>query len=158
MEVREADADDIEPIRAVATAAWHAAYDDILGETTVAERTDEWYAPELLREYLGDGDVSVFVAGDPVVGYAICRRGDDSLHLAAIYVDPDRWGEGVGSRLLDRVEREGRASGTDRVDLVVLAENDVGRGFYEARGYEQVGERDDTVDDARELVYEKPLA
>lgn len=158
MEVREGRPEDTETIRGVATAAWHAAYDGILGAETVDERIDEWYAPDVVHDYFGMDDVSVFVAGDPIAGYAFCRWTDpDRLHLTAIYVHPDRWGEGIGSRLLDRVEREAREGDAEAVDLVVLAENEIGRSFYETHGYERVDEREEPVDDARELVYEKQL-
>lgn len=159
MEVREGLTADTSAIRDVATASWHAAYDEILGAETVDERVDEWYDPDVVRDNVETDDVSVYVAGDPVTGYAFCRWTDpDRLHLTAIYVHPDRWGEGIGSRLLDRVEREARSGGAAAVDLVVLAANDVGRSFYETHDYRQVGEREETIDeDARELVYEKRL-
>ena len=161
MNVRPGDPADTEAICRVATAAWHAAYDDVLGRETVTERTDEWYDTATVRSYFGEPAVSVYVAGDPVVGYAFSRHGEagDRLHLTAIYVHPDRWGEGIGSLLLDRVETEARDLGVETVDLVVLAENSVGRGFYEGHGYERVRERGERVDDGvRELVYEKPIA
>ncbi|WP_255195302.1 GNAT family N-acetyltransferase [Halorarius litoreus] len=159
MHVREGRPEHTDAVCEIAVASWHAAYDDILGADTVAERVAEWYDPAVVRDYFDDPDVSVYVAGDPIVGYAFCRHypAENRLHLTAIYVHPERWGEGVGSALIERVEREARALGADRVDLVVLAENDVGRGFYERHGYQQVREREETVDDARELVYEKPV-
>lgn len=160
MEVRRARPDDTEAVCRVARAAWHAAYDDVLGPETVEERTDEWYDPSVVRGYFDEPPISVYVAGDPVVGYAFCRHdeADDRLHLTAIYVHPDRWSEGIGSALLDRVETEARDLGVETVDLVALAENRIGRSFYERHGYEQVGEREDTIDDSvRELEYEKVL-
>jgi ribosomal protein S18 acetylase RimI-like enzyme len=125
----------------------------------VTERTDEWYDPAVVRGYFDDREVSVFVAGDPVVGYAFCRHypAENRLHLTAIYVRPERWGEGIGSRLLERVEAEAQTLDVERVDLVVLAANDIGRSFYDRHDYEQVHEREETLDEARELVYEKSL-
>lgn len=160
MDVREGTPEDTDAICTVATATWHAAYDEVLGPETVEERTDEWYDPSVVRGYFDEPAISVFVAGDPVVGYAFCRHdeADDRLHLTAIYVHPDRWGEGIGSALLERVEAEARDLGVGTVDLVVLAENRIGRSFYEKHGYERVGEREDAIDEGvRELVYETAL-
>lgn len=163
MDIREGVAADVEAIRAVATAAWHAAYDDILGPETVTERLADWYDPAAVRGYFAESSVSVFVATDAngaVVGYAFCRlfEADDRLHLTAIYVHPDRWGEGIGSALISRVETVGRDYGAETVDLVVLADNGVGRSFYERRGYELMETSDDTVDeDVTELRYAKSI-
>lgn len=71
---------------------------------------------------------------------------------------PDRWREGIGSALLDRVERTATENRGDVLRLAVLAANGLGRSFYEARGYEQRGERDAAFDgDVSEYVYEKRL-
>jgi ribosomal protein S18 acetylase RimI-like enzyme len=161
MEIREGGPDDAEALCDLTATVWRAAYVDVLGEETVEEHLAAWYDTATVRSYFGEPAVSVYVAGDPVVGYAFSRHDEagDRLHLPAIYVHPDRWGEGIGSLLLDRVETEARDLGVETVDLVVLAENSVGRGFYEGHGYERVRERGERVDDGvRELVYEKPIA
>lgn len=160
MDLREGRPGDEGAIREVAVAAWHAAYDEVLGVQTVTQRTDEWYDPERVRGYLEDPDVAVDVAGDPVVGFALSRhdREADRRELSALYVHPDRWREGVGSALLERVEARGRSEGAAAVELVVLAANVVGRSFYEGHGYEQVREREASIEDGvRELVYETAL-
>jgi ribosomal protein S18 acetylase RimI-like enzyme len=83
---------------------------------------------------------------------------DDAAGLRAIYVHPDAEGAGVGSDLL--------SAGVARVPddctaavLEVFAANDAARGFYEARGFERVGES--TFEVAGEsyptAVYERPL-
>lgn len=164
MEVRPAEPDDADEIRRVAKAAWHAAYDDVLGSDTVEERTDEWYDPARLRGYFDRETFAPFVAVDDgrLVGYALSSASDDGdgvvWRLGALYVHPDRWREGIGSALLDRVERTAAENRADALQLVVLAANDTGRSFYEARGYEQRGERDAALDeDVTEYVYEKRL-
>lgn len=161
MEVRTASADDVAGIRRVADRSWHAAHDGIVGASTVDEFVAEHYDPESVREAVaGDGCFLVGDDGGRTVGFAAANRSESdpgTFALGAIYVDPDRWGEGVGSRLLDRVAADVAARGGERLRLVVLAGNDRAVAFYEARGFERVDDRYDENLDARGLVYAKEL-
>lgn len=85
--------------------------------------------------------------GDRVLGFADVRWGDaetkpfvrdDEAGLKAIYVDPDHWGRGVGTALLERgVDLLPADVGALRLE--VLAGNHAARRFYEARGFERTG-------------------
>ena len=135
---------------AVNRAAWRDAYDDIL-PTVILEGLSVPEGPELRERYTDarrDGQ-AFLVAVDPaetdsgVVGFAQFVHdpglskpfvADDEAGLRAIYVDPDRQGEGVGSTLL--------AEGFDRLPAHVAAvvleafrDNDAARAFYESRGF-----------------------
>ena len=146
MEIRAATEDDIEGIRRVARDAWEAAYLDIIGEREVDAAMDEWYSREYLERTLGAEDVGYFVAheGDEVVGYAGGGPSDEVGIgvLSSIYVAPDRWGEGIGERLLEAVERHLDGLGMARMRAAVLADNEVGNAFYRARGFERIEERE----------------
>ncbi|WP_416838132.1 GNAT family N-acetyltransferase [Haloferax sp. DFSO52] len=77
-----------------------------------------------------------------VVGFAATRWGDetksfvgdDDADLWVIYVDPTRWGDGIGSALLDEVTGA-IPSRYDRLVLETFADNDGGKQFYLARGF-----------------------
>jgi GNAT superfamily N-acetyltransferase len=136
-EVRTAAVEDVPVIQRIARDAWHAAYDEILGAEAVETKIAEWYDPDDLRESVAAEEGVFVVAGDDPAGFAQAVPGEDAWHLARIYVDPGKWGEGVGTALLDRIETELRAAGVKRYRLGVLAENEVGVGFYESRGFER---------------------
>ena len=90
----------------------------------------------------GDG-VSFVADGDWVIGYVTGGPADDDSDeavLGAIYVDPDRWGEDAGSRLLRRFETWCRDRGRPSVRFRVLAGNDLAPPFYRSHGYRAVGE------------------
>ncbi|MFT4883614.1 MAG: ribosomal protein S18 acetylase RimI-like enzyme [Natronomonas sp.] len=162
--VRPARPDDAPAIRRVARAAWHAAYDDLLGADTVDERVDEWYEIDALEEAVNArGSFSVADDGGDIVGFAHLAPprsnppryfdGERIVVLYRLYVHPDRWGEGLGSRLLAASKRRIDDS-FDRIRLVVYAENDIGRSFYESRGFEQVAELDTSP---REVILQQHL-
>jgi ribosomal protein S18 acetylase RimI-like enzyme len=166
MDVREATAGDVQAVQRVARAAWHAAHAEIAGEAVVEEFLDEYYSTERLREDVASQSRLFLVAedvrdgGDGVVGFALALRSDDEpdvFALGRIYVHPDRWGEGIGSRLLDRVEGHVRAREGSRLRLGVMAENERAVGFYESRGFERVQTGHDDRLDVRRYVYTKDL-
>lgn len=164
MALRPATVDDVGAIRTVAREGWHAAYDGVIGADAVDEQVEEWYAPEVLEDAVAREDWAYVVAeeGEQVVGFASGGPTDEGPAdgvLAAIYVRPDRWGEGVGSALLSAVHGSLRSLGCGSVWLAVLAGNDVGRSFYESNGYERHDERVTTVGgvETRELLLRRSL-
>ena len=149
--IRGATAEDAAAIRRVARESWHATYDDILGAEAVESVVDDWYDPDGLEESIVRDDGRFLVAEAEsgseaeVVGFAQAVLGDeddDAAQLPRIYVHPDRWGDGVGSELLDRIESWLADRGAERLRLIVLADNEVGNAFYEKCGYRTVGSRE----------------
>ncbi|WIV67825.1 GNAT family N-acetyltransferase [Natrialbaceae archaeon AArc-T1-2] len=163
--VRRAVPDDARAVREIATESWHAAYDDVLGTDTVVETIDRWYELADLEAAIVDArDIEgiVFLVaedGNELVGFAQAGPHRDQpavASLSRIYVRPDRWGEGIGTALLERLEDDLEAY--DRLCLAVLADNDVGVSFYESTGFERVGVQESNLEDGlEEYVYEKPL-
>ncbi|MFB6073326.1 MAG: N-acetyltransferase family protein [Halobacterium sp.] len=177
MRVRRVE--DVEDVRAayrVNGRAWEAAYADILPEDLVERAASMPVEDELRAHFEAVRDECYLVAesaagdamsrGGDVLGYAYARWGEDTKEfvgegdagLKELYVDPDHWGEGVGTVLLAAVlERV-----PDRFDALVLetlAGNDRGRAFYESRGFEAVDEVSVTFGDvtAPAVVYRREL-
>lgn len=122
-----------------------------LAEATALNETGSGRYVVAVDESKAAADESDASPGDTgVVGFAATRWGDetksfvgpDEAGLWVIYVDPSRWGAGIGSRLLADVT-SAVPSRFDRVVLETFAENDVGRRFYRARGFSVV-ERTET--------------
>ncbi|WP_430504986.1 N-acetyltransferase family protein [Haloparvum sp. PAK95] len=138
---------------------WQAAYDDVL-PASVVDRDPA--SEDALRDRLAairswTGATLVAVDDDRIVGYAFARWGDDTkpfveaddAGLKELYVDPDHWNEGVGTGLLSRVE-ELVPSACGGLTLSMLAGNEVGRRFYDRRGFVEDG---DTTDEIGGNVY-----
>ncbi|PSQ10572.1 hypothetical protein BRC98_05090, partial [Halobacteriales archaeon QS_7_68_65] len=105
------------------------------------------------------------VADGAVIGYV--GGGvpeDDRGAVGALYVDPDRRGEGhaseasvstgdehsessggIGTRLFERELDALAERGATRVTIRVLAANTLGRSFYESRGFEVVETSEDDL-------------
>jgi ribosomal protein S18 acetylase RimI-like enzyme len=144
-EIRPARSADLPAVQRVARAAWYAAHEPIVGEESVETFLAEYYSREALEERLGRRTVFLVAVDDAVVGFAVAGPTDDptTYVLGRIYVSPDRWGEGIGRRLLEDVHGRARERGGERMRLGVMAENDRAVRFYEAAGYERVGDRVD---------------
>ncbi len=159
VEIRPARSGDLPAVRAVARRAWYAAHEPIVGEESVERFLEEYYSHDALVERL-DADGPFLVADEEaVVGFAVAGPAEKPsvFVLDRIYVNPDRWGEGIGGRLLRGVERRVEDAGGERVRLGVMAENDRAVGFYEAAGYERIGEHDDGRIGATAYEYERVL-
>jgi ribosomal protein S18 acetylase RimI-like enzyme len=139
IDVRHATAADIDSIVDVAEDAWYAAYGGVLDPATIASAIEEYYDRELLEVAIERDEIAFYVAvDDGVVGFASAEQTwADEVELHTIYVHPDRWGEGIGSMLLERVTAWANEQGVDRIACGVLTENVVGVGFFEARGFDR---------------------
>jgi ribosomal protein S18 acetylase RimI-like enzyme len=165
--IREATREDAPAIRRIASAGWHAVYGEFLGEDTVDRVLAEWYDPETVTRAVDDPDVVYLVAvstaaddgpdagdeavtdpgtDDAVVGYVSGKARSGRYGTgSSFYVAPDRWGEGIGSALFERLLDALRGEGVERVEFEVLAANEHARGFYERRGFEVVGRSTDDL-------------
>jgi len=65
-------------------------------------------------------------AGSAIAGVA---------HLSRLFVDPEQWGRGIGSLLLDRAVEEMRKRRYERAQLFTAADNMRSRRFYERHGW-----------------------
>jgi ribosomal protein S18 acetylase RimI-like enzyme len=163
MHVRQAAPDDATAIQRVAVRSHRAAYEPIVDDETLIEGVErDGFAGDLrewLRTMQGRDDVVYLVCERPtaaavespgIVGFALLAADesvtDDYVPLEAgvcllqsLYVDPDRWGEGIGTRLLaagiDRLPED-----VERVKLGVHRDNERAKSFYRARGFEKVAE------------------
>jgi len=70
---------------------------------------------------------------------------DEDLYLQGIAVDPGLRGEGIGSLLMDDIEKRASASGSENLCLDVAAKNPGAQRLYARRGMVEVSKWPDTV-------------
>ncbi len=147
IQVREAAAGDAEAIADVHVRSWQAAYrgqltDDYLDSLSVEERLEQHRGA---LENPGARRTWVAVDGGRVVGFAVTGPSQDADadertgELYALYLDPERFGQGIGKRLLDHAGEDLRERGFHSATLWVLESNEAGRRFYEREGWHADG-------------------
>jgi GNAT superfamily N-acetyltransferase len=143
--VRDATENDARAIAEVHVASWRWAYRDQLPSNeleklSVDDREAMWTAwflsderrAAVLVTCLDDGRVVGFANAGP-------SRDEDAPsstgELRAIYVLQEVQGTGVGSQLLEGSFERMLMDGFERATLWVLETNDLGRRFYERKGW-----------------------
>jgi ribosomal protein S18 acetylase RimI-like enzyme len=146
VEVRPGTEADVAP----AVAVWQAANTARRGGRPAPAEHER-----RVRGHASKPDAFLLVADDGgrVVGMALGMQGlaDDGAgppvpglcHLAMVFVAPDRWGEGIGGRVVDRVLAEARSRGYRHAQLWTHADNARAQRLYERRGFRRSGRAKD---------------
>ncbi len=149
--VRAAVVADAGAIAHAHVAAWRAAYAGLLPQRildglSVAGRESQWrtrLAPASRGPRTLVGEDSRGVAG--FVTYAVPARDPEEAagvgEIPALYVDPARWGSGLGSALLETAGARLAEAGCREGILWMLQGNDSAAGFYRSRGWRDDGGR-----------------
>jgi ribosomal protein S18 acetylase RimI-like enzyme len=135
-----------------ALAAWAVAMEARRGQPVEPEQL------ERARGHLGKPDAFLVVADDAgrIVGMAVGLQAlaDDGAgppvpghcHISAVFVEPGRWGAGIGGRLVDAVLAAAAARGYRTAQLWTQADNERALRLYASRGFTRSG-RSETQDD-----------
>jgi GNAT superfamily N-acetyltransferase len=147
-----------------ALEVWRAA----IGARLVGRTAPPPEHGERVRGYLENADSFLFVADDGgVSGMAVGIQGlaedgagppvEDLCHVGAVFVLPDRWGAGLGGRLVAAVISEARSRGYGRAQLWTHADNARAHRLYGNRGFRRTGR--EKSDDLGETIvhYERDL-
>jgi ribosomal protein S18 acetylase RimI-like enzyme len=150
MNVRDATDDDVTTVRSLAREAWTRATEDAIPESIIDEAVADWYAEETMSAIIGDDEQVCLVAADDgeIVGFAHGATAESEEAAASgpdgdilrLFVHADRWGEGIGTDLLEATEERLTEAGAERIQAMVLADNGMGNAFYERRGFEKTDE------------------
>jgi ribosomal protein S18 acetylase RimI-like enzyme len=146
MQIATAMPEDATAIATLHVRAWQAAYAGILAPAFLASLSVE-VRVECWRQILQAGDSQTRVAvGDDasILGFVSHGPSRDAANtptqgeIWALYVAPERWGQGVGHALLSLALRELRALGRVDVRLWVLAANRRAIRFYASQGFAKI--------------------
>jgi [ribosomal protein S18]-alanine N-acetyltransferase len=75
-----------------------------------------------------------------LAGFGIMKYGDDDAHLLLLAVAPALRRRGVGTVLLQWLERTARVAGLRAIRLELRTANDAARAFYRRHGFEETGQ------------------
>lgn len=116
----------------MASAAWRDTYRGLLRSDTIESFLNDAYSETSLQRRVANHTFLVADDGGDIVGFADAIGRPDHVMLAAIYVLPDRRGEGIGTALLAEVQSR---FPRQPIAADVLVGNRKGEVFYGRRGF-----------------------
>jgi ribosomal protein S18 acetylase RimI-like enzyme len=165
--IRQAVAADAMAVAEAHIRSWQVGYHGLLPAAYLDGLRPEDRASRYGFEQMNpDGPFTqVAIDGDTICGHVTTGRcRDDDLQgggeIWALYVDPSRWGGGIGHRLITAGCAYLRSRGYDVASLWVLSGNDQARRFYESAGWSCEGtQRTDSIGDhlVHEVRYQRAL-
>jgi GNAT superfamily N-acetyltransferase len=138
--IRPAEPNDADGVAQVHVSAWKVAYRNLLPDEFLGRlRPDEWAARYHFGE-AGKPATIVAIERDEIAGFSTLgpsRDADDpeAGEIYALYVDPTRWGLGVGRLLLAASREQLAGRGHSEALLWVLVGNEQAQRFYTADGW-----------------------
>lgn len=148
--VRDAVVADARAIAETHVRAWQAAYrgllpDELLAALSVRDREERW------QRILATPEPRAFTlvagAAGAALGFCSVLAGRDADatertgEIAALYVDPSHWRQGVGRALMGRARERMARAGWAEATLWVLDGNAPALAFYAAQGFAGDGAR-----------------
>ena len=148
MLLRPARPADAAAVAGVHVRSWQVAYRGLLPDEYLDGLEPEDRARRYRFAELGPGQPQTIVAieGETVCGFATVgpSRDDDRRgtgELLALYVDPQRWGRGLGRALVHDARARLARQGFEEAALWVLAANERAQRFYRIDGWAPDGSR-----------------
>jgi ribosomal-protein-alanine acetyltransferase len=112
---------------------------------------DAWSGASVIEELTGERR-RAWVAGEPIVGYAVMAIAGDVVDLQRIAVAPDHRGRGVAGSLMTTLLDAARSDGADRVLLEVADDNAPALGLYARHGFAEIDRRPAYYRDGRDAL------
>lgn len=147
MKVRQATDSDSERIKEIAEQSFQASYSlSPIGIESIVEI--EFESEPLASRLDEDGRLVLVVEEDDnLLGFAEGHvRGEESGEVKWLHVDPTERGNGVGTKLFERVLADMRERGVE-VQATVLSDNQEGGDFFEKFNFESEGQTEREFDD-----------
>ena len=113
-----------------------------LAEIDAQSNRPPWTAAQFAEEARRNGSFSVVAEeGGHPVGFAVAWEVGGLFQIHQLAVDLPHRGQGIATRLLERLKDAACGSGCRTIELELRAGNDAARRLYEKAGYRAVGTR-----------------
>jgi GNAT superfamily N-acetyltransferase len=123
----------------------HTALESLMFAASIAveaQREALLANPGVIRfpaEQIADGRVYVAECDGQIVGFStVLPRDDGNAELEGLFVRPDMWRTGVGTRLIEAAEAMAARWGAGTLNVVANRHAEL---FYRACGFERIGEQ-----------------
>ena len=143
--IRKAEMKDVKTLGAIHANTWKICYSNIVPKEVLDSITPEkreCYFKRSIKENIGQ---TYIIENNNILGLiTIDRNRDKDLpyncgEIWGIYIHPDHWGKGAGTRLLSWAVKNLMEKGYEDVCLWVLEDNLKARTFYENMGFKWDG-------------------
>ena len=138
MNIREANAEDMELIANLYVMNWKKTYvgllqDNFLNGLTVNDGINKW------QEYLTKEKHRIFVAyeNENFLGFSACKEDEElknCLYLDSLHVSESSRGKGVGTKLINTVGSYAYIKGYEHMSICIVKGNDNAKRIYEKMG------------------------
>jgi ribosomal protein S18 acetylase RimI-like enzyme len=147
LSIRAATPKDAAGLARVHVASWRAVYTGLLPQQILDELSERDLAirwrDSLEREEPPGRQVLVITDEEAIAGYSAFgpARDQDSIlagstaEIYGFYLDPERWGQGLGHALMDASVARLASRGFEEATLNVVEGNERARFFYERQGW-----------------------
>ena len=156
--IKKATLNDVDLLGQIHAKSWQQAYKNIVPNSVLDNITAERRAVRFKKAMSESGEENylLLVNNQPVGFTSISSSRDDDLsdntgEIRGVYLDPDYWQKGYGSKLLKWAEAELKSRGYKSITLWVLKDNYQARKFYEKHGYIKEGRSDIITIGGKEL-------
>lgn len=141
--IREMHVEDIPQVQDVAKKSWNATYEGIIPFEIQEKFLENAYNNDRMKQRLERSFLFVAEIDSNVVGFANFSPVNDEgkAELGAIYLYPEYQGKGIGSALLQKGINE--LEGVVEIYINVERDNEIGKSFYDAKGFQVLKEFDD---------------
>jgi len=142
LNLRKAVPTDFPQIREVATVSRQASFGHFMTQEEIEDEVAAYYSNEVLNGIFNNPANGIYVAtrGGKILGYCSVlpkdRRGRP--RILQFYVRPDAQRQGVGELLFERARNHLREAGVTEMYVSTIAENTIGRSFYDKKGLDPV--------------------
>lgn len=144
--IRKAEMNDIKFVQQVAKVSWNSTYEGIIPDEIQENFLTAAYSDDMMERRIKNSLFLVAVAEEEIVGFANFSpvREEGEAELGAIYLLPEYQGNAIGTALLQ--EGIHLLEGVRKVFINVEKENEIGKNFYQAKGFQVFSEFDDDFD------------
>ena len=141
--IRTMHIEDIPQVQDVAKKSWNATYEGIIPFEIQEKFLKVAYNDDRMKQRLERSFLFVAEIDSNVVGFANFSPVNDEgkAELGAIYLYPEYQGKGIGSALLQKGINE--LEGVEEIYINVERDNEIGKSFYDAKGFRVLKELDD---------------
>ncbi|WP_177201479.1 GNAT family N-acetyltransferase [Bacillus sp. OV322] len=144
--IREMQMEDISQVQHVAKTSWNSTYQGIIPLEIQESFLKTAYNDEMMQKRLEHSLFWVAEVNGEIVGFAnfSAIKEEGKTELAAIYLNPEYQGKGIGTALLNEGIKQ--LDGVKEIYIDVEKDNNIGTRFYKAKGFKIVSEFDDDFD------------